>query len=328
MVGGSWRALAQLDMALSDHPLPIVHQHAMPIDRPAALAATLAQLDKQGARELGLSTTRLATLPEANLLLAALVDAAAAGAADRVGLRHPRRACSTRRSTRGCGRATRWSRRRARRGQGWAASRSMANCSTPGSRPCSTTIRPARGCGSPPACCPTSPGRRIPISAPTAASTWRCTAIGWGSTRAGRVMLAQALFTAFGGGKTLPYPAIAALCAAGRDRARDALGPGDPARPAAQRRRRGRAGAQPARAARRRAAAEAQGRRAGRRSGRAAAEDAGGGTGPEAGAGCCPSRRRSARSGRRRSDGRSADRRGNPSSPCRRAGSRAARARR
>jgi exopolyphosphatase/guanosine-5'-triphosphate,3'-diphosphate pyrophosphatase len=28
----------------------------------------------------------------------------------------------------------------------------------------------------------------------------------------GRVMLAQALFSGFGGGKALPYPAIAALC--------------------------------------------------------------------------------------------------------------------
>ena len=74
LVGGSWRSLAQLDMALSDHPLPIVHQYAMAVDRPAALAATLARLDKQGARELGLSTSRLATLPEANLLLAALAE--------------------------------------------------------------------------------------------------------------------------------------------------------------------------------------------------------------------------------------------------------------
>ena len=35
MVGGSWRALARLDMALTDHPLPITHQYDM-ADRPAA----------------------------------------------------------------------------------------------------------------------------------------------------------------------------------------------------------------------------------------------------------------------------------------------------
>ena len=28
MVGGSWRAVARLDMALTGHPLPVTHQHA------------------------------------------------------------------------------------------------------------------------------------------------------------------------------------------------------------------------------------------------------------------------------------------------------------
>jgi len=74
MVGGSWRALAQLDMALSDHPLPITHQHVMPCDRPAALGAILRKLDRDGARELGVSASRLQSLPKANALLDALID--------------------------------------------------------------------------------------------------------------------------------------------------------------------------------------------------------------------------------------------------------------
>ena len=43
--------------------------------------------------------------------------------------------------------------------------------------------RAMRGSASPPACSPTSPGRPIPISAPSAASKWRFTAIGSASTR-------------------------------------------------------------------------------------------------------------------------------------------------
>ena len=65
----------------------------------------------------------------------------------------------------------------------------------------------------------------------------------------GRVMLAQALFCNFGGGRELPYPDVAALVHARGARARLALGPGDAARPAAQRRRRRRPRAQPARRA-------------------------------------------------------------------------------
>lgn len=73
LVGGSWRALARLDMMFAGHPLPITHQHAMAPGRPAELEAPLAGLDKAKARAIpSLSVSRVPTLPHANLLLKAL----------------------------------------------------------------------------------------------------------------------------------------------------------------------------------------------------------------------------------------------------------------
>jgi exopolyphosphatase / guanosine-5'-triphosphate,3'-diphosphate pyrophosphatase len=73
MVGGSWRALARLEMALIDHPLPITHQHVMPIDRPAQLKRAVRSIDRDEAKGIpSLSASRLPTLPNANLLLDAL----------------------------------------------------------------------------------------------------------------------------------------------------------------------------------------------------------------------------------------------------------------
>src|SRR6185436_18300851 len=74
MVGGSWRTLARLEMAITDHPLPITHQHDMPVDRPADLLAALAKMDKSAARDIpSISLSRFPTLPNATLLLEALV---------------------------------------------------------------------------------------------------------------------------------------------------------------------------------------------------------------------------------------------------------------
>jgi len=212
MVGGSWRSLAQLDMALSDHPLPIVHQHVMPIERPTALAATLAQLDKQGARELGLSTTRHATLPEANLLLATLVE-----------LLRP-----TRLIVSGFG---------IREGLLYAALDPQERARDP-------LVEAAREAGAGLGRFPQHGELLDAWIAPLFDDDPSCTRlrlaacllsdIAWaahpdfradrgvdmalhgnwvGIDAPGRVMLAQALFTAFGGGKILPYPDIMALCA-------------------------------------------------------------------------------------------------------------------
>ncbi len=74
MVGGSWRALARIEMALSGHPLPITHQHAMEVSRPRLLKEALRKVDKQELRGIpSLSLSRMPTLPRANQLLDALV---------------------------------------------------------------------------------------------------------------------------------------------------------------------------------------------------------------------------------------------------------------
>ena len=72
MVGGSWRALAQIHIHQSGHPLPIVHQYEMPASAPAQLVRSLARLDLATLRDVpNLSTARLPSLPGAAVLLAA-----------------------------------------------------------------------------------------------------------------------------------------------------------------------------------------------------------------------------------------------------------------
>lgn len=74
MVGGSWRNLARLDMTLRDYPLPVTHQYRMDVKRPAELDKSLTKLGKAEARNLqALSVSRLPTLPHANQLLKALI---------------------------------------------------------------------------------------------------------------------------------------------------------------------------------------------------------------------------------------------------------------
>ena len=75
LVGGSWRALARLDMLISRYPLPITHHYTMPVDRPTKLREAIADLDKAAAKDVpSLSASRVPTLPHANLLLEALVQ--------------------------------------------------------------------------------------------------------------------------------------------------------------------------------------------------------------------------------------------------------------
>ena len=72
MVGGSWRALAQVHMHLHDHPLPIVHQYEMPATAAASLVRTLARIAPSQLKAVPfLSTSRLPALPGAAMLLAA-----------------------------------------------------------------------------------------------------------------------------------------------------------------------------------------------------------------------------------------------------------------
>lgn len=74
MVGGSWRALAQVHIHQSGHPLPIVHQYEMPAEAPASLVRSLTRIEPATLREVpNISTSRLASLPGAAMLLAATV---------------------------------------------------------------------------------------------------------------------------------------------------------------------------------------------------------------------------------------------------------------
>ena len=74
MVGGSWRALSQIHIHQSGHPLPIVHQYEMAASAPAQLVRSLAQLDLATLKSVpNLSTSRLPSLPGAAMLLAATI---------------------------------------------------------------------------------------------------------------------------------------------------------------------------------------------------------------------------------------------------------------
>ena len=74
LVGGSWRALARLDMQLSGYPLAIIHGYAMSPEAVTRLARTLPQLGKQRLRATpGLSVGRAATLIDATALLGVLM---------------------------------------------------------------------------------------------------------------------------------------------------------------------------------------------------------------------------------------------------------------
>jgi exopolyphosphatase/guanosine-5'-triphosphate,3'-diphosphate pyrophosphatase len=73
LVGGSWRALARLDMLVTDYPLPIVQQYSMASDRPTELQSVIGGIDKSELKNVpSLSSSRVPTLPDANLLLKSL----------------------------------------------------------------------------------------------------------------------------------------------------------------------------------------------------------------------------------------------------------------
>ena len=75
LVGGSWRALGRLDILINDYPLPIVHQYSMRAERPAELQSVIGEVDRLKLKNVAsLSVSRVPTLPNANLLLKLLVD--------------------------------------------------------------------------------------------------------------------------------------------------------------------------------------------------------------------------------------------------------------
>ena len=80
LVGGSWRALARLDMETTGYPLPVIHQYALPPATVARLARTVPQMAKARLKEVpGLSSGRIPTLADAAALLAVLIKELRAG---------------------------------------------------------------------------------------------------------------------------------------------------------------------------------------------------------------------------------------------------------
>jgi exopolyphosphatase / guanosine-5'-triphosphate,3'-diphosphate pyrophosphatase len=74
MIGGSWRALARLDMQLSGFPLPIIHHYEMAPTRAAALQRWLESSAKETVKStLMMNGARVPTLPDAAHLLATVV---------------------------------------------------------------------------------------------------------------------------------------------------------------------------------------------------------------------------------------------------------------
>ena len=73
LVGGSFRAFAQLDLRLSAHPLPIVHQHCLTPERVRELRTLIRGADTDELRRrVSLQSSRLQTLPAAAAVLDAL----------------------------------------------------------------------------------------------------------------------------------------------------------------------------------------------------------------------------------------------------------------
>jgi exopolyphosphatase/guanosine-5'-triphosphate,3'-diphosphate pyrophosphatase len=68
MVGGSWRALARIDMIVGDYPLPITHNYQLAPKRIAELRKVLGSADPRWTKAI--APARLATSPQAAMLLA------------------------------------------------------------------------------------------------------------------------------------------------------------------------------------------------------------------------------------------------------------------
>jgi exopolyphosphatase/guanosine-5'-triphosphate,3'-diphosphate pyrophosphatase len=212
LVGGSWRTLARLEMALTGHPLPITHQHEISVDRPRELMDAIAKIDKASVRDIpSVSLSRFPTLPNANALLDALVRVLEPGRliVSSFGIREgllydalsPKERAldplieAAREAGAGLGRF-------AQHGDlldAWIAPafddppqmarlRLAACLLSDIAWAAHPDFRAERGIDM------ALHGNWVAIDGP------------------GRVMLAQALFCNFGGGRDLPYPAIAALC--------------------------------------------------------------------------------------------------------------------
>ena len=75
LVGGSFRALARLDLADLKHPLPIIHQHRIDAERSATLGRLIETAPGDAIRRITrLSAGRIETLPAARTVFDALIE--------------------------------------------------------------------------------------------------------------------------------------------------------------------------------------------------------------------------------------------------------------
>ncbi len=75
LVGGSWRALARLDLELTRDPLPVLDQHRLPRGALRRLVRATKRLSYEELKAIpGMASNRAATLPDAAALLAALAN--------------------------------------------------------------------------------------------------------------------------------------------------------------------------------------------------------------------------------------------------------------
>ncbi|MEM8696647.1 MAG: Ppx/GppA family phosphatase [Pseudomonadota bacterium] len=74
LVGGSWRALARVDMQRTKFPLPIVHHYTMQPERAAKLVRLLARIDKSKLSCVpSMASQRIPNLPDGAAILSQLV---------------------------------------------------------------------------------------------------------------------------------------------------------------------------------------------------------------------------------------------------------------
>lgn len=75
LVGGSFRALARLDLADLAHPLPIIHQHRIDPQRSVVLRGLLETMPGEALRKITrLSSGRIEILPAARMIFDALIE--------------------------------------------------------------------------------------------------------------------------------------------------------------------------------------------------------------------------------------------------------------
>jgi len=75
LVGGSWRAVARFDMHLTGYPLRVLHHYQLSPDRPERLVEELASFDREALRDVSqLPNSRIDNLGDAASLLAVMSD--------------------------------------------------------------------------------------------------------------------------------------------------------------------------------------------------------------------------------------------------------------